>query len=707
MPNPTWNFSRLPIGGPSWLEYLQDPHRSRVAGDGPAAVVRALVDGLPESTLRLIGSPDSLGAILGSLVHPTNSLLDPTGMRLSAAFTWSRGEVLASMGGMLVPVEELMVGARSQAQSEAVLLFQVAREAFLERRFRESLEVLGRALDIGPSLNVAGRLAWRIHLLRALVLLGSDNNTDPRLINPAEAEQSFLMAARHARSEYRLDSARALLGAGWAAYVRDNGDPDRRMRAAVGYTDEARDLDVDLVEAQFQSAKFRVARGEVDPALHALRWLPLSGRILLLKAAADGDFQRHAGKLEEFLSTLREEQLAKIQSEVSPVASRIRQWMGDCPELAETPAAQRVVDLAEGAPHRGLLDFQRYFELGYSEDRDLLRDSFFEARRTVIKEWTEEVAESGPAEEAGLPAASSSELAVLLEAPVQRRGPAREHLRRVHHVDHEPEYQFLNGLGEVITTYQGTAGSQKQFPLPPGSTVTTLAARWIPPGRFLMGSSIHEPDREPDEGLHSVTLPDGFFFSETPCTQAQWSLIMPDNPSAFRGWNRPVEQVGWEEAREFARRLTDFHHKSALITAGWRWDLPTEAQWEYACRARKSEMFHGPIDSVAWYQINSNRQTHPVGALQPNAWGLHDMHGNVGKWCLDWYSQYPFEPLNHPVGPVFGTFRVYRGGGWSDAARCCRSAYRGRSVPDFRSSNIGFSLVLSGALSEVEAAPTH
>jgi formylglycine-generating enzyme required for sulfatase activity len=182
---------------------------------------------------------------------------------------------------------------------------------------------------------------------------------------------------------------------------------------------------------------------------------------------------------------------------------------------------------------------------------------------------------------------------------------------------------------------------------------------------------------------------------------------MPDNPSAFRGWNRPVEQVSWEEAREFARRLTDFHHKSALITAGWRWDLPTEAQWEYACRARKSEMFHGPIDSVAWYQTNSNRQTHPVGALQPNAWGLHDMHGNVGKWCLDWYSQYPFESLNHPVGPVFGTFRVYRGGGWSDAARCCRSAYRGRSVPDFRSSNIGFSLVLSGALSELEAAPTH
>ncbi len=182
---------------------------------------------------------------------------------------------------------------------------------------------------------------------------------------------------------------------------------------------------------------------------------------------------------------------------------------------------------------------------------------------------------------------------------------------------------------------------------------------------------------------------------------------MPHNPSKFRGANLPVEQVSWEDAREFARKLTEFHHQLGLISAGWSWDLPTEAQWEYACRVRKSGEFHGPIDSVAWYQLNSQKRTHPVGTRQPNAWGLQDMHGNVGKWCLDWYRQYPFEAVNHPVGPAFGTFRVYRGGGWSDAARCCRSAYRGRSVPDFRSSNIGFSLVLSGPPSGVVAAPTH
>ena len=156
MPNLSWNFSRSPAGGPSWLEYLQDPARSRVAINEPAAVVQALLDRLPASTLRLIGSRESLAALLLSLVHPTNSWLDPSGMRLSAAFTWSRGEVLASMGGMLVPTDELMADARSPAQSEAVQLFQVAREAFLERYFTESLEALNGALNTGSSLNAAG-----------------------------------------------------------------------------------------------------------------------------------------------------------------------------------------------------------------------------------------------------------------------------------------------------------------------------------------------------------------------------------------------------------------------------------------------------------------------------------------------------------------------------------------------------------------------
>jgi formylglycine-generating enzyme required for sulfatase activity len=701
MTQPSWNFSRSAAGTLSWLDYLRDPLRPRVASDGAPAVVRAMVQGLSESTLRLLGSEESLEEIFSSLVHPTNSLVDPAGMRLSPAFTWSRGEVLASMGGMRVPVDELRAEARSQSQVEAVQQFQIAREAFVDRRFSESLEALTRALDTGPSLMVAGRLVWRIHLLRALVLLGSDDNTDASLIDPAEAEQSFLLAARYARTEYRLDAARALLGAGWAAYVKDQGEADRRIKAAVTYTGEALDLDGDLSEAQFQSAKFRMALGEADAALHGLRWLPLSGRVLLLKAAADGDFQSHSAKFEAFLETLRDEQLKKIHSEVSPIAARIGQWMADCPELAATPAAQRLVDLASGAVDRGLLDVHRYFGFAFREDRESLRDSFFEVKRSVAKEWDEEVVEPMP-DEAEPPLDSG-----LGERRVPYRVESRLQRKIIHHVDQEPEYQFLNGLGEVLTTYRGVPGSRKEFPLPTGEGSVSLPVRWIPPGRFLMGSPLQEPDREPDEVLHRVSLHDGFFFTETLCTQEQWSRLMPDNPSRFRGPRLPVEQVSWEEAREFARRLTEFHLKEGLISSGWHWDLPTEAQWEYACRVRKPGEFHGPIDAVAWHQGNSQKRTQPVGLKEPNAWGLHDMHGNVGKWCLDWYGQYPFETVNHPAGPAFGTFRVYRGGGWSDTARCCRSAYRGRSVPDFRSSNIGFSLVLAGPISEIPAVTTR
>ena len=137
--SPSWNFSRLGDGSKSWVDYLRDPSRPRVAADGASAVVRAMGGGLPDTTLRLIGSLESLEVVMGSLMHPVNGLLDPSGMRLSPAFTWSRGDVLASMGGMQVPIDELMAEARSQSQTDAVQHFQIAREAFGECRFRESL----------------------------------------------------------------------------------------------------------------------------------------------------------------------------------------------------------------------------------------------------------------------------------------------------------------------------------------------------------------------------------------------------------------------------------------------------------------------------------------------------------------------------------------------------------------------------------------
>lgn len=673
--NRSWNFSRSAPEGTSWLEYLRDEARPRVASEGAAAIVREMTSGLSPSMLGLLGSPASLEDILGSLVHPSNSLLDPTGIRLSPAFTWSRGDVLASMGGMLVPVEELMAEARSEAQSEAVRQFQIARQAFSDQRFSDSLKAVTRAIDTGPSLLVAGRLAWRVHMLRALLLLGSDDNDDPAVVDPAEAEQSFLLAARFARKEYRLDAARALLGAGWAAYVKENGALARRLTVALAYTGEALDLDGGLSEAQFQSAKFRMALGEVDQGLQGLRWLPASGQILLLKVAADADFQPQVQRLEALLSGFREQRLDRIRAEVVPVAQNILRWTDDCPELAAMPSARRLVDFSRNAERLGVLDADRYLRSAFREDRHALEESFFEVRRVIGR---------GPRNEGPM------------TDPVAADPPSDDGPSMLEETDEEVEFQFLNGLGEVLFTYFGTPGSRRIYELPPGEAVRPWAVRWIPPGTFQRGSPINEPGRETDETLHRVILDRGFFMTETPCTQAQWSRLMPENPSRFRGPDLPVEQVSWEEARDFARRLTEFHLHSGFIPPGWHWNLPTEAQWEYACRVRRPGEFHGPIESVAWYQQNSQKRTHPVGLKQANAWGLRDMHGNVAKWCLDWYGPYPVEPVTHPSGPTFGIFRVLRGGGWSDEARCCRSAFRGRSVPEFRSSNIGFSLVLSG-----------
>jgi len=326
----------------------------------------------------------------------------------------------------------------------------------------------------------------------------------------------------------------------------------------------------------------------------------------------------------------------------------------------------------------------RYFGLGFREDRESLKECFFEVRRTVTREWDEEV-----------------EVAVPVDGPDPGGGPGarpREERKTVHRVAEAPEFQFLNGLGEVLITYRGVPGSRKVFDLPPGDgggpSTVLFPVRWIPAGRFLMGSPIQEPGRETDEVLHSVLLGQGFFLAETPCTQAQWSRIMPENPSRFRGADLPVEQVNWEEAREFARRLTEFHLKAGLIASGWRWDLPTEAQWEYACRAGTTGPFAGDLAEMAWIESNSEGKAHAVKTRRPNAWGLHDLHGNVWEWCRDWYGDYPTNRVQDPTGPSAGTFRTYRGGSRIYGARRARSAIRGAMTPELKGDYLGFRAVL-------------
>jgi formylglycine-generating enzyme required for sulfatase activity len=214
----------------------------------------------------------------------------------------------------------------------------------------------------------------------------------------------------------------------------------------------------------------------------------------------------------------------------------------------------------------------------------------------------------------------------------------------------------------------------------------------IPEGEFLMGSPDSEEKANVDEKpAHRVRITAPFYMGKHLVTQEQWEAVMGDNPSMFRDPKNPVETVSWDDCQSFLDKL------NGKLGAGWgTFKLPTEAQWEYACRARNMTNYcfgdnESGLRKNAWYGENSHGRTHPVGEKKPNAWGLFDMHGNVWEWCQDWYdgNYYAQSPGDDPSGPAQGSHRVNRGGSWSYSAWGCRCAYRHGLAPESRGSHVG------------------
>lgn len=255
---------------------------------------------------------------------------------------------------------------------------------------------------------------------------------------------------------------------------------------------------------------------------------------------------------------------------------------------------------------------------------------------------------------------------------------------------------WLPGLAFLVCLY-ATAGLHAQPTTGGGSNRSLsdlgLTLIWIEPGTFQMGS-VHGGDDD-DRPVTKVTLTSGYWLGQTEVTQAQWTVIMGSNPSKFKGDDRPVEQVSWNEAMEFCRKLTERERAAGRISDDLAYTLPTEAQWEYACRAGTTGDYAGNLDAMAWYSVNSGDQTHPVGQKQANAWGLRDMHGNVGEWCADWHGNYPGGWVTDPIGAPSGISRIKRGGNWVVDAVDCLSAGRDRVGPDRRGGAIGFRLTLA------------
>lgn len=220
----------------------------------------------------------------------------------------------------------------------------------------------------------------------------------------------------------------------------------------------------------------------------------------------------------------------------------------------------------------------------------------------------------------------------------------------------------------------------------------------IPAGTFMMGSPGGEEGRDDDETHVRVRISEPFYLGKTEVTQAQWKAVMGSNPSYFKGDNLPVECVSWDEAMEFCRKLTEREHSAGRLLRGWKYTLPTEAQWECACRAGTTTAYYtggssGDLARAGWYDANSGTQTHPVGQKMPNAFGLYDMHGNVWEWCLDWYGS-RLQGGDNPAGAKSGSYRVIRGGSCLNFAQNCRSAIRDYDSPDVRGNYLGFRVAL-------------
>jgi formylglycine-generating enzyme required for sulfatase activity len=229
--------------------------------------------------------------------------------------------------------------------------------------------------------------------------------------------------------------------------------------------------------------------------------------------------------------------------------------------------------------------------------------------------------------------------------------------------------------------------------------------RWIKPGEFLMGSPESEPGRSSDEHQHKVIITQDFWMADTACTQALWQAVMGEYPSRFKGDNLPVDSVSWHDCQSFIARINK-------TIPGLELTLPTEAQWEYACRAGTITPYHFGNDITTdqvnfdgcypLYNVkngNYRRKTMPVKSFACNNWGLYEMHGNVWEWCADWYKPYTKETVVDPIGPNEGEYRVLRGSSWFSYGWNIRSAYRYRSVPADHFDTYGFRLVSPAGIS--------
>jgi formylglycine-generating enzyme required for sulfatase activity len=557
---------------------------------------------------------------------------------LNATFHWGFGAVLASIGHMNDTLSELVKIAKTPVQTVAFNHFEIARDAFRKRLYRESLEELDKAI-FGDHTSAGYKLEWRFHQMKGTLQLGFAD-CDMSLYDLAKAEESFLTAARYGETDYPHDAGRSFLSAGWAAYCQG------KMKQALAHTEQAMALHPDIGEVFFQASKVHMALGDVASALPMLAKAIDIDRFYALKAAGDGDFQQHDAQLRSFLEALRKEKYKQSVPKVKAVLDRIKGF-----ELAPGIAGsvelkQLQAFLSEGAnwPLIDMLNVVQTLDSVLNIFDNLL-DGFISA---VID--------------------SSARLPIVVS--VEEAGPPVNTKEK--YTEQETYYE------DVVITPGGffkkavTEKQQKTRMVTKTRTVTTSSSgkeithfEFCPIFTGTLRMKWNNTKIDPD-----------FFLGKYPVTQQQWEAVMGNNPSKLKGGSLPVEPVSFDDAQIFIQKLNQLSGKQC-------YRLPTEEEWEYACRAGStSNYFFGDdaskMGEYAWYDDNAGGTTHPVGQKRPNAWGFYDMAGNVWEWADSWYDRSRTE-------------RVIRGGNWA----CCAtgSASRGRCEPGKYGWGWGFRLV--------------
>lgn len=272
---------------------------------------------------------------------------------------------------------------------------------------------------------------------------------------------------------------------------------------------------------------------------------------------------------------------------------------------------------------------------------------------------------------------------------------------------------YIATIGDHSISPAGLAARAESSKIPYATSISGQSTNvqgmvWISAGKFAMGSPSGEVGRDQDEGPQTqVMIEQGFWIGKYEVTQADYLAITGSNPSNnTEDPSRPVEKVNWHEAMEFCDKLNQLAQAARQLPDGYLFRLPTEAEWEYACRAGTITRFsfgedksYALLGNHAWFVQNSDSMTHPVGKLKPNPWGLHDMHGNVWEWCLDrWEGLLPGGSVTNLPSRSEGTLRVARGGSWLYEGWACRSANRDDLSPANRCSDVGFRVVLAPIL---------